>query len=157
MNISIIENPPNVDWDALRVFILNAFEYMDARIDPPSSIHRMDAKAFQQKALDETLVAANFEGKMIGCMFCRNEPDWLYVGKVAVDDEMRGKGIARMLIDHAFQMARENNLLGLELETRIELLENHRTFEKLGFIKEAEYCHSGFKKLTTILMRAVLK
>ncbi len=157
MNISIIENPQNVDWHALRAFVLNAFAYMDARIDPPSSIHRMDAKAFQQKALDETLVVANFEGKMIGCMFCRNESDWLYVGKVAVEDTMRGKGVARMLIDHAFQMARKNSQLGLELETRIELTENHRTFERLGFVKEAEYCHNGFKNPTTILMRAALK
>ena len=157
MKIVIIENPQNVDWHALRAFVLNAFAYMDARIDPPSSIHRMDAKAFQQKALDETLVTANIEGKMIGCTFCRNEPEWLYVGKVAVDDKMRGRGVARKLIDHAFQMARKSDLLGLELETRIELVENHRTFERLGFIKEAEYCHDGFKNPTTILMRATLK
>ena len=155
--IVLVENPQDINWKALHALVVDSFAYMDARIDPPSSIHRMDAQSFQEKASKETLVIVNFEDKTIACMFCKpTKNKWLYVGKVAVVVEMRGKGIARKLIDHAFQMARKNNLHGLELETRIELTENHRTFEKLGFVKAAEYCHDGFDRPTTILMRAAL-
>ena len=42
----------------------------------------------------------------------------------------------------------------LELETRIELTENHAAFARMGFIKTAETSHEGFDRTTSIVMRA---
>ncbi|SLN34598.1 hypothetical protein ROH8110_01726 [Roseovarius halotolerans] len=44
-------------------------------------------------------------------------------------------------------------LSGLELETRIELTENHETFRRLGFVKSGEGAHKGFERSTYIIMR----
>lgn len=41
----------------------------------------------------------------------------------------------------------------LELETRIELLENHATFAALGFVRVTESAHPGFSRPTSITMR----
>jgi phosphinothricin acetyltransferase len=44
----------------------------------------------------------------------------------------------------------------LELETRIELTENHATFARMGFIKTAETAHPGYERPTSIKMRATV-
>jgi len=44
----------------------------------------------------------------------------------------------------------------LELNTRIELVENHRTFAALGFIKVAEHAHPGYRRPTFIAMQKPL-
>lgn len=44
----------------------------------------------------------------------------------------------------------------LELETRIELTENHRAFEKMGFHKTGETAHDGYAHPTSITMQKAL-
>ena len=62
----------------------------------------------------------------------------------------------RELLAHARWVAVEQGLLRLELETRIELTENHEAFAKLGFVKIAERSHVGHQRVTAIAMRAGL-
>jgi hypothetical protein len=56
-------------------------------------------------------------------------------------------------MEAAESIARQNGKAYLELETRIELLENHKTFAALGFAKVAENAHPGFNRPTSITMR----
>lgn len=49
--------------------------------------------------------------------------------------------------------ARARKLRALELQTRIELVENHHTFAALGFAKVAETCHPGFERTTSMTFR----
>lgn len=156
-DLKLIENPIDVDWAALHAFVHRTYAYMDARIDPPSSLHKMDSTSFEEKAKSETLIIARLEAELVGCLFCRPQDDWLYVGKVAVDGAHQGRGIGRALFVRAFDLAARMDLLGLELETRVELIENHRTFEKLGFQKIGENAHSGYDRPTSIRMRAVIE
>ena len=44
----------------------------------------------------------------------------------------------------------------LELQTRIELTENHATFGALGFKKIAETAHPGYSRPTSITMRKLV-
>ena len=53
-------------------------------------------------------------------------------------------------------LARERGLAAIELETRIELVENHATFRALGFRKVAEKSHPGYARSTSITMRKLL-
>jgi len=41
----------------------------------------------------------------------------------------------------------------LELETRIELVENHAAFAAMGFAKTEETAHTGFDRTTGITMQ----
>lgn len=154
--VEILTDPIQVDWPAVHQLLLDAYGYMAQRIDPPSSLHRMSVADFQTKAQNETLLLASKAGEIVGCMFCRNEGEWLYVGKVAVAETVQGQGVGRRLFDRAFDLARSNRQSGLELQVRIELIENHSTFAKLGFVKVGEDSHEGYDRPTSIRMRATL-
>ena len=52
--------------------------------------------------------------------------------------------------------ARARGLGALELNTRVELTENHATFHALGFERIAETAHPGFDRPTSVLMRKAL-
>jgi GNAT superfamily N-acetyltransferase len=143
-------------WPELLSFLRDAFAYMDSRIDPPSSLHRMGVEDLRNKAKEETLIIATEGAELIGCAFVAIRDDCAYVGKVAVAGSGRRKGIARELMAAAERVARQHQRPCLELQTRVELLENHRTFAALGFKKVAETAHAGYSRPTSITMRKPL-
>ncbi len=145
------------DWEALLALILASFAYMHSRIDPPSSALHLTLPLLRQKATLEKAYAAVENGKLLGCIFCKPEPpDCLYIGKLAVAPDAQGKGVGRLLLETAETYAAECKLPCLRLETRIELLENHRVFAKWGFVQTAEGCHPGFTRPTFVEMRKTL-
>ena len=72
--------------------------------------------------------------------------------KLAVDQAYRRRGILRSLITFAQDMARAEGKSALELQTRVELVENHATFAALGFTKSGETAHAGYDRPTSITM-----
>ena len=78
------------------------------------------------------------------------------VRRVYVARAAQGRGIGRQLMHAAESFAREHGLGEIELETRIELVENHATFAALGFRKVAEQAHPGYDRPTSITMRKAL-
>ncbi|MGQ0709006.1 MAG: GNAT family N-acetyltransferase [Rhodoferax sp.] len=144
-------------WSTLLALLQDAFAYMDARIDPPSSLRGMTADDLRRKAQAETLILAQEGSQLQGCAFAALRQDCVYVGKVAVAGHARGRGIARALFDAAEQLARQHQRAFLELQTRVELLENHRTFAALGFEKVAETAHPGYDRPTSITMRRAVR
>lgn len=151
---AIAKIPPDFsNWEALLSLIMAAFAYMETRIDPPSSAHRLTPETVKQKAQDEICFLATDGDALIGCLFCKPEPPGhLYVGKLAVSPSAQGKGYGRALLDAAEAEARALALPALRLETRIELTENHRRFEAYGFRKSAERSHPGYDRVTFIEM-----
>src|SRR5262245_30435849 len=111
---------------------------MEGRIDPPSSLLRMNAADLEKKSRDETLILAWDGPCLVGCGFAALREDCVYVGKLAVDDSMRRRGVARRILEAAEALARENGRPFVELETRIELTENHATFAAVGFERVGE-------------------
>jgi len=141
------------DWDTLVKLLRAAFAYQDNRINPPSSVHALDVESVALKARKEQLFLA-FDGTaVVGCVFARRQGNALYVGKLAVWPHRQREGIARRLMQATEHFAYENGLPTLELDTRIELNENHQAFEALGFTKTAEGAHEGFNRPTFITMR----
>lgn len=147
---------PIVDWSELHRLLIASFAYMDGRIDPPSSLLAMSAADVESKAAHERLMIATVEDVLVGCLFGRPQSGWLYVGKMAVEPARQGMGIGRMLMAEARELAAGAGLQGLELETRIELIENHQAFARLGFVRIAEQSHAGYSKPTSITMRSAL-
>lgn len=143
-------------WDELLALILSSFAYMDGVIDPPSSARRLTLASLAQKAGDEIAFAAVENGKLVGCIFLKPEPGFLYLGKLAIAPSHQGKGVGRRLLRVAEEVAREQSLPALRLETRIELAGNHAVFAKWGFAKTAENSHPGFTRVTSIEMQKKL-
>lgn len=144
------------EWEALMALLHAAFAFQHSRIDPPSSLHQFDAKSIAVKAKEEQLFLALDDGALVGCIFARPRAGSLYVGKMAVSPKQQGRGIGRRLMEAAEGLARQSRLGALELETRIELIENHETFAALGFVKVSEGAHAGYDRMTFITMRKTL-
>lgn len=139
-------------WEALLELLRAAFAYQEHRVDPPSSVHGLNAGSLAQKAAKEHLFVATFASELAGCVFVLDRPTLLHVSKLAVWPHLQGRGIGRRLMSAVEVFARESNRTVLELETRIELTENHRTFESLGFQKVSEHAHAGYDHPTYIRM-----
>ena len=56
--VQIEINPKFDDFVSLLALLHRSFAYMDGRIDPPSSLHKLDVDALHEKARDETLLTA---------------------------------------------------------------------------------------------------
>ena len=139
-------------WAELNSLIQGAFAYMDGMIEPPSSAKSLDLESLKEKAKSETLLLAYFQDSLAGCCFLRIECKFVYIGKMAVSHAHQRKGLGARFIELSEDIARANGCKILQLETRIELKDNHRVFEKLGFVKTGETAHEGFKRPTSITM-----
>lgn len=150
----IVVSPPGFSgWEGLLALLRSTYAYMESRIDPPSSLLRMDARQLEAKARDEVLILALDAERIVGCAFAALREECVYVGKVGVDASARRRGIARRIMQAAEALARDHGRPFLELETRVELIENHQTFGALGFVKVGEAAHAGFDRPTSIRMR----
>ncbi|MDE9451446.1 GNAT family N-acetyltransferase [Aliiroseovarius sp. Z3] len=140
---------PDEDMAPILALLHRAFAGMDGRIDPPSSLHRLTPEGIA----DQVRTGEVWVIDGAACVFLTPQPDAtppsLYVGKLAVDPSAQGRGLARALMTLAEQRAADLGLSRLVLQTRIELVENHAIFEKLGFVKTAETAHEGFERPTS--------
>ena len=153
--ITVRRAPPGfADWERVRALILDAFSYMGSRINPPSSALRLTTQSMKADADKGALLLAERAGDLVGCVFAQVKGDALYIGKLAVRPGLQGAGIGRKLVEAAREEARRRGLPMLELQTRIELTENHATFGRMGFVKTGETAHEGFDRPTSITMRA---
>lgn len=142
------------DWDAIHALLTQEFAGMEGRIDPPSSLRALTASDIAaQSRRGEVWVIGT---PPLACVFLSPKPDALYLGKLAVASALRGQGLARHLVDLAQTRARAMGLPRLELQTRVEVLENHATFRALGFVETGRTAHPGYSKPTSITFAKVL-
>lgn len=142
------ENPAPV----LRL-IREAFSPMDGRIDPPSSAHRLDADEMRRIAGKAEIWVIEDPARVIATVTLSLHTDRVQLGKMAVAEAHRGKGLARILVEHAERRARALDRLALELQSRVELTENHAVFARLGFREIARTAHPGYDHPTSITFR----
>lgn len=136
------------DWPALLALIQQAFAAMEGRIDPPSSAQSLTAAelAGQARTSEVWVIGA----PPVACVILTPTPRALYIGKLAVAATARRQGHARRLIDLAAERARALGLRGLELQSRVELTENHDTFRALGFVQTGATAHPGYARPTSL-------
>lgn len=128
-----------------------AFADMEGRIDPPSSMRALTGADVQRQA-------AEGEVWLIGrapeaCVFLTPKPGALYVGKLATAEGARRRGHARALLTLAEARARALGLPMLELQSRIELVENHAAFQAMGFAVVGATRHPGYDRDTSLTFR----
>ncbi len=149
-------DPAFDDWEGLLALVQAAFAFMEGRIDPPSSLSRMDAAAMRARAQAETLLLARDRGALVGCLFAAERPGALYIGKLAVRPDLQGAGIGAALMRAAEALARARGLPALELQTRVELTGNHAAFARMGFAQVGETAHPGYDRPTSLTFRRTL-
>jgi len=131
--------------DMMRV----AFAGMDGRIDPPSSITTLTLEGLDETAAtSEVWVTGD---PVVGTVILSPKRHVLYVGKLAVRD--RRKGVGAGLMHLAQERAAALGFGWLELQSRVELVEVHAVFKRLGFHEVARTTHTGFSRPTSIVFR----
>jgi GNAT superfamily N-acetyltransferase len=143
-------------WDELLALILASFAWMEGRIDPPSSALKLSAEGLRAKCTVETPFLAFLDGRLVGCAFLAERTDHFYLGKLAVAPGLQGRGIGRALLAAAEELALAAGKPAIVLETRVELVENHAAFARLGFRETGRGVHPGFDRPTSLTMRKVL-
>lgn len=134
--------------------ISECFAFMEGRIDPPSSVHRLTQASIRQQATEGEIWTIGRPPHAV--VFLTPKSDRLYLGKLAVSENKRGAGLARQLVTLAVRRAVVHGLPTLELQTRVELVENHIAFTRLGFVKTGETAHPGYYSPTSITMCKVV-
>ncbi|PCI87992.1 MAG: GNAT family N-acetyltransferase [Hyphomicrobiales bacterium] len=152
----ILDPADFTDWQELHKLLIECFAYMDELINPPSSLHQMTTDNLRKKAKKEILLVVYDDETLIACAFFDIQKEQIYIGKVAVAQDRRGQGIANKIFKIADNLAHENNKGWLQLKTRIELVDNHKAFERIGFITTAQNSHAGYTRPTYITMRKKL-
>jgi ribosomal protein S18 acetylase RimI-like enzyme len=135
-------------WPAILGLLRAEFAYMEGHIDPPSSLHTLT-----RESLSSTTEVWVIGAPPVACVFLTPQPHTLYVGKLAVAASHRGQGLGRSLIHLAVARARALKLPALELQTRVELVENQATFRAMGFVETGRTAHPGFDRPTSITFR----
>jgi GNAT superfamily N-acetyltransferase len=125
---------------------------MEGRIDPPSSLRDLAPGDLRAKAASETLVTLWRGETLVGCGYLRDTGRSVYLGKLAVRPDHRGRGLLRRIVAEAEAMARTLGRPVLELGTRVELVENHETFARLGFREVGRTAHPGYDRPTSVAM-----
>jgi GNAT superfamily N-acetyltransferase len=158
MVVSKVEtNPADFsDFDALHALLSAAFAYMERRIDPPSSMSRLTVDALRVKAGTEDLFLIRHDCQPVACLFGAARRDCYYIGKLAVAASQRGRGHARALVEAAASHARVLGQTVLELQSRVELTENHAVFAAMGFSQHAATAHPGYDRPTSLTFRRAL-
>ena len=141
------------DWERLHALLDWAFAPMAARIDPPSSMTRLTPKLLAEKAGDELLLTCMSGDVLVATAFVRPEAGWAYIGKIAVQDKWRKRGITRRMLDIVEAHGRKAGWSYLELQVRVELTENLATFGALGFVETARTAHAGYDRPTSVTMQ----
>lgn len=142
------------DWASLLRLIRDEFAFMEGRIDPPSSMHRLTEDDIARQAVEGEVWVIGAPPR--ACVFLTRKGDALYLGKLAVAAAHRGMGLARALVDVAAERARAMGLPALELQVRVELAENQAAFAALGFAETGRTAHPGHDRPTSITMRKLL-
>jgi GNAT superfamily N-acetyltransferase len=127
--------------------VRGAFAFMDGVVDPPSSVHRPTAAALAE---GEVWVLGD---PVVACAMFTPKGDVLYLGKLAVAEAARGRGLARALVEQAGVRARELGLRAVELQVRVELTGNHAAFAAMGFVEVGRTAHPGHHRPTSVTMR----
>jgi predicted N-acetyltransferase YhbS len=139
------------DWESVLALIRRAFAGMEGRIEPPSSLHTLTVDGL--RSTGEVWVMGV---PPVACVILTPRAGALHLGKMAVEPAMQGRGLGQRLIGLAEERARALGLDVLELETRVELVENHAAFPAMGFQKVGETAHPGFARATSYTYRKVL-
>lgn len=96
------------------------------------------------------------DGAPAGCVLFKPEHGDLYFGRLSVPPAMRGRGIARALIEGVEARAISDGFPAVRLGVRIVLTENQRLFASLGYREISREAHPGFDHPTSITMRKPL-
>lgn len=95
-------------------------------------------------------------GVLAGAVLWQPRDGGLYIGRLSVHPNRRGRGIARRLMAAAEQAARDAGLPRLLLSTRLALVGNRALFAACGFVEVSVHAHPGHAAPTFVSLEKTL-
>jgi ribosomal protein S18 acetylase RimI-like enzyme len=153
----VLRTATTADATTIAATIAAAFMQYRGRLVPESSAFRETPDAItEQIGAGSSVIVAERNGVMIGCVVAESMEGDLYFGRLAILPEARGLGLAKRLIGAVEEEARRLGLPGVRLGVRIALVDNQRLFRSLGYREISREAHPGFDHPTSINMRKAL-
>jgi predicted N-acetyltransferase YhbS len=160
----VVRRAAQADAAHVAALVNAAFGEYRGHLKPEPSALREDADtvAPQLTAPAGGAVALRINGNgtpsaPVGVVLFRPEDADLYLGRLAVPPESRGRGIAGALIRFVEDEARRRGCPGIVLGVRIALPDNQRLFARHGFREVSRHAHDGYAQPTWIKMRKCLQ
>jgi GNAT superfamily N-acetyltransferase len=136
------------DAEGIAALIRLAFARQAMLTDPPpSALQESTASIGEHLARGGGGILA--EGP-VGSVLWAEKDGALYLSRLAVHPDWRGRGLARRLLDAAEAVARGRSLTRLTLGTRLILADNRRLFASCGFREVSTEAHPGYTVPTTV-------
>lgn len=73
--------------------------------------------------------------KPIGYLVCKIESDKLYISKIYLKAETRGKGLGKFLLNRAIELAKRHNKISIYLNVNKHNTDSISFYERMGFVK----------------------
>lgn len=73
--------------------------------------------------------------KPIGYLVCKIESEKLYISKIYLKEETRGKGLGKFLLNHAVELAKQNGKKSIYLNVNKYNTDSIEFYERMGFVK----------------------
>jgi predicted N-acetyltransferase YhbS len=142
--------------EGILTVIVAAFEQYREVLDPPSGVFRETTDSIRQKLEQGGGFVAGDNSQIVGAVLYQPYSDYMYLGRLAVLPEYRGRQIASQLVDRVEQAALERHLCRSQLCVRIALTGNQQLFERLGYRIISYHNHEGYAEHTFVTMEKAL-
>ncbi len=133
-----------------------AFEEYRGVLDPPSGAHRETVENVRDKLAAGTSVLALLEGQAVGAVYYSAAPEYVYLGRLAVLPDYRGRGVGAALVAYVEQAARDLGRARVRLGVRVALPRLRARYQRLGYRVYEERYHEGYAAPTYLMMEKVL-
>jgi len=113
---------------------------MGRKPGPMLADHAAEIAAGETQVLQE-------EGRIVGVLVLRNEPEALLLDDVAVDPDCKGKGYGRLLLEEAERQALARGYSAIRLYTHVTMVENIALYTRIGYFETARGTERGFERV----------
>ena len=134
-----------------------AFAEYRGVLQPESSVFVETESLIAEKLAGGGGFLALESGVPVGCIIAEEKDRRGYLGRLAVDPNLRRRGLARRLMLAGEGFARARGLKIAEVQVRIALSGNIALFGSLGYRETARRAHPGFAEPTYLVMEKSLE
>jgi len=87
------------------------------------------------------------DGAVVGLVVLEREPEGMLLENVAVAPEAQGRGLGRLLLDHAEAVARAAGCTAIRLYTHVTMVENIARYARAGYLETGRADADGFDRV----------
>lgn len=156
MNELEIQLATDADAETIVKILHDAFREYDGVLVPPSGVHRESVESVRAKMQTGQWLLARNGGRAAGCVWCEPNDGYMYLGRLAVVPELRGRGIGNALLDAVEMRARKEGFTRVRLGVRVVLADMRAAYERRGYVFVETRTHEGFTEPTYVILEKTL-